>query len=144
MRLINVNVNTQTYMSMFLLPKLLARSSRSAIINVSSVVAHKPYIMGILPVYCATKSYNWTLSEAMRESYSDKIDILTVTPANTHTQMNPGIRVFSVTAVAHAVATINQLGWQKNTHGSIVHALHPRIDAIWPIGFIISKINASR
>ena len=54
--------------------------------------------MGVLPVYCATKSYNWALSEAMRDAYSDKIDILTVTPANVHTLMNPGIRVFSITA----------------------------------------------
>lgn len=40
MRQINVNVNSQTYMSMFLLPKLLARESRSAIISVSSVAAY--------------------------------------------------------------------------------------------------------
>lgn len=83
MRQINVNVNSQTYMSMFLLPKLLARESRSAIISVSSVAAYSPG--GMVPVYCATKAYNMMLSECMRDQFSDKIDFLTVTPANTKT-----------------------------------------------------------
>ena len=100
--------------------------------------------MGVVPVYCATKSYNWALSEAMRDAYSDKIDILTVTPANVHTLMNPGIRVFSITAQTHANATINQLGWQKRTYGSVVHVLHHRLQQIWPIAFVCRTINASR
>lgn len=105
MRQVNVNVNSQTYMSMFLLPKLLARESRSAMINVSSVAAYYPG--GMVPVYCATKSYNWTLSESMRDAYSDKMDFLTVTPSNTATQMNSGRYMFSVSAEAHAIATID-------------------------------------
>ena len=68
-------------MSMFLLPKLLGRESRSAIINISSRSAYYPN--GQMPIYCATKSYNWVLSECMRDVYSEKIDVLTVTPAST-------------------------------------------------------------
>ena len=68
---------------MFLLPKLLARESRSAMINVSSIAYYEHH--GSLPVYCATKSYNYVLSECMRDAYSDKIDVLTVTPGATAT-----------------------------------------------------------
>lgn len=68
-------------MSMFLLPKLLGRESRSAMINISSVAAYSPG--GSVPVYCATKSYNWVLSECMREAYKDQLDVLTVTPNST-------------------------------------------------------------
>ena len=98
----------------------------------------------MLPVYSGTKAYNWTLSEAMRDAYSDKIDILTVTPNSTQSQMNSGRYCFSITADAHAVATIDQLGWQKVTYGSVVHALAPRLKAFWPIGYFTDKINAKR
>ena len=70
-------------MSMFLLPKLLSRESRSAMINVSSVAAYNPG--GSVPVYCATKSYNFVLSECMRDAYSEKLDVLTVTPSSVKT-----------------------------------------------------------
>ena len=96
-------------MSMFLLPRLLARESRGAIINVSSVAALSPG--GMVPVYSATKAYNLSLSECMRDAYGDKLDVLTVTPANTATQMNSGRYLFSVSAESHARQTINQLGW---------------------------------
>ena len=68
-------------MSMFVLPRLLARESRSAMINVSSVCHYSPG--GMVPVYSATKSYNFALSESMRDAYSSKIDVLTVTPHGT-------------------------------------------------------------
>ena len=70
-------------MSMFMLPRLLSRTSRSAMINVSSVTAYHP--AGTLPVYSASKSYNWMLSECMRDAYSDKLDVLTVTPNSVKT-----------------------------------------------------------
>jgi len=124
-------------MSMFLLPRLLARQSRSAMINVSSVGAYQ--CRGMDSVYCATKSYNLVLSESIRDAYSDKIDILTVTPSSTKTQMNSGRYLFSISAETHAISAINQLGWQTVTYGSAVHALQPILRAFWPIGFIVDK-----
>ena len=61
--MINVNVNAQTYMSMFVIPKLLKRERRSAIINLSSKAAF--YQRGTMPMYCATKRYNFALSRCM-------------------------------------------------------------------------------
>ena len=37
--MINVNVNAQTYMSLLMLPRLLARDKRSAVINLSSMAS---------------------------------------------------------------------------------------------------------
>lgn len=127
---------------MFLLPKLLARESRSAVINISSVAAYNAG--GSVPVYCATKSYNWMLSECMREAYKTKLDVLTVTPNQTKTQMNSGRYLFAINADRHAKATVNQLGWASLTYGSVVHAAQPQIKAIFPIGFFVDRINASR
>ena len=93
--MVNVNVNAQTYMSIIMLPKLLKRENhRSAIINLASKASF--YARGTMPMYCATKRYNLALSKCMQDSYSDKIDILTVTPASVKSGMNPGTGVYTV------------------------------------------------
>ena len=61
--MINVNVNAQTYMSMFVLPRLLKREKRSAVINLSSKAAF--YARGNMAMYCSTKRYNFALSRCM-------------------------------------------------------------------------------
>jgi len=81
--MINVNVNAQTYMSILMLPRLLARKKRSAVINLSSKAAF--YARGIMPMYCATKRYNLALSRCMEDAYADRIDVLSVTPASVKT-----------------------------------------------------------
>ena len=127
---------------MFVLPRLLQRQHRSAVINVSSSTYYTPG--GMVPVYSATKAYNFALSEAMRDQYGGKLDILTVTPASTATQMNSGRYVYSVSAESHAKATINQLGWADRTRGTLVHALQPHLNSIWFIGTLVNSINARR
>ena len=109
MRLINVNINSQVYMTRLLLPRLLARQSRSALINTASRSALVP--SGFTPIYCATKSFNLSFSQCMLDAHSDKIDVLTVTPHFTKTGLMPGGQCWAVSAERHAKATINQLGW---------------------------------
>ena len=58
--------------------------------------------------------------------------------------MNSGRYLWAISAERHAEATMNQLGWQSNTRGSVVHALQPRLTQIWPIGYITNTINANR
>ena len=65
-------------MTHIILPKLLERPNRSAIINVSSVaVEHRN---GFIPIYTATKAFNLTLSHSLGDAYKDKIDVMAVTP----------------------------------------------------------------
>ena len=81
MKIVNINVNAQTYMSNLMIPRLLKREKhRSAVINLSSKAAY--YSRGTMPMYCATKKYNYVLSACMNAAYSDKIDVMTVTPAS--------------------------------------------------------------
>ena len=99
----------------------------------------------MVPVYSAVKSFNFTLSQAMTQAYaSDNIDVMTVTPAACKSQMNSGRYIWSISAERHGKAVIDQLGWQAVTRGSVIHALQPRINAIWPIGAIITHINGQR
>ena len=76
-----MNINSQTYVSLALLPKLLQRdgNKRSAVINVSSVCALEPRTM--LAMYAATKAFNLHLGKCFADLYRERIDVLTVTPA---------------------------------------------------------------
>ena len=58
-------------------------------------------------MYCATKRYNLSLSHCMLDAYSDKIDVLTVTPASVKSGMNPGTGVYTVEASVHAKGVID-------------------------------------
>ena len=60
---INVNINAQTFMTRFMLPKLLKRQ-RSAIIDISSICALQDGNVN-LPVYTATKAYNRAFSKSI-------------------------------------------------------------------------------
>ena len=133
--MINVNVNAQTYMSNLMLPKLLKREKRSAVINLSSKAAY--YSRGNMPMYCATKKFNYVLSGCMRDAYSDKLDVMTVTPASVKSQMNPGTGVYSIEASEHAKATIDQLGRQNVTWGSKWHAFQWWVDVTGPFAFFM-------
>ena len=63
-RLLTVNVNAQSLMTLIIVPRLLARESRSAIIDLSSKAAF--YNRPVMPMYCATKCYNFGFSQACR------------------------------------------------------------------------------
>jgi len=88
-------------MTRFVLPVMLKRTSRSAIIDISSVCAHLPGT-GSLPIYSATKAFNLLLSQSVAVAHKDKIDVLTVTPNSTTSNMNSGRYLFSVEAHSHA------------------------------------------
>ncbi|CAG9335064.1 unnamed protein product [Blepharisma stoltei] len=85
MKLINTNVIAMTLLTRLLLPKLLERKQRSAIINMSSVSAHIGFPYST--VYAATKSYIRIFSASLREEIKEKIDVLVVSPEGVSTNM---------------------------------------------------------
>ena len=130
-------------MTKFLLPAMVDRQTKSAIINVSSVCHFTP--MGMLAMYCGTKSYQYMFSKNLALSYPKKIDVLTVTPAGTKSQMYSGRYSFSVDASDHAKSVINQLGWVSETRGHYVHGIQPYMLSIPPIKWYFqSKDKAAR
>jgi hypothetical protein len=72
------------------------------------------------------------------------IDSVTVVPAATKSQMNPGTYLFSINAETHANAVIDQLGWTDYTRGHWLHAIQPYIEAIPLIGGCIIRENDRR
>ena len=59
-------------------------------------------------LYTATKSYNHILSSGIEEWYGHKIDVMTVIPRQTETNMNPVGYMFTVSPETHAKAVIDQ------------------------------------
>ena len=70
-------------MTHLMLPMLLERSSRSAIINVSSKASDT--LGGFIPLLVSTKMYNLSLGMSLQDAYKDKIDVMVVTPRGVKT-----------------------------------------------------------
>ena len=87
--MININVNTTTYMTTFLLPRLLhRRNKRSAIINLTSKMGYLQ--MADFGPYGASKSYVQSLTGALREAYSEQLDVMLIIPGSVKSGINPG------------------------------------------------------
>ncbi len=106
-----MNINSQTYVSLALLPKLLQRegNKKSAVINISSVSALEPRAM--MAIYAATKAFNLHLGSCFTDLYRERIDVLTVTPNSVRSQMNSGRYVYAINAEDFVKTCLNQLGW---------------------------------
>ena len=107
-------------MTNFMLPRLLAREKRSAIIDVSSFVIYSP--SASLPMYFATRNFNFSLAKCIADAYRDKIDVLCVIPHAVRAQLTVRY-LYSVSAEKHGKEAINKLGWTEVTRGSLLHAL---------------------
>ena len=88
-----------------MLPNLLERHGRSAIINVASIAAE--HLSGFVPVYSATKAYNLAMGLSLADGYKDKIDVMTVTPHGVKTQIWPGHQAWTISAETHGKAVID-------------------------------------
>jgi 17beta-estradiol 17-dehydrogenase / very-long-chain 3-oxoacyl-CoA reductase len=75
-----------TLMTHWLVPKMLKREKRSAIVNLSSVAGEYP--LPFISVYSATKAYNDFFSQSIEMEYSQKIDILSVKPLYVESNMS--------------------------------------------------------
>ena len=63
------------------------------------------------------------MSLSLQDAYKEKIDVMAVTPHGVKSQIWPGHQAFTISADTHGKAVIDQLGWQKQTRGSMWHAL---------------------
>ena len=80
--------------------------------------------------YAATKSFNHTFSHVMQKEVGDLLDILTVCPGPTLSNLIK-TKAFPIpiviTADEHAIATINKLGYESETFGHWRHTFVPKI-----------------
>lgn len=98
-----------TFLTHFMLPQLLKRERRSAIINLSSVAGEYP--IPYISTYSATKAYNDFLTQAIQMEYSHKIDILSVRPMYVETGLSKMKKSCTVASTKQCVqATLKYLG----------------------------------
>jgi short-subunit dehydrogenase len=145
--MLNLNVNAVLFLARYYLAKFQKRfeeqGKRSAVINVSSIAALSPGVK--TTVYGATKAFDRIFSIGMQKEYGDHIDVLTVLPMSTKTQMNSGRYLGTVTAAQHGKAVIDTLGWrQKETFGHWYQGLWHNLTRFWPTQYVINRINGKR
>lgn len=127
LRASNVNAHSYAAMAKLLLPGFLERGdkwgARSAVINVGTCAAEPWNPRFQFAIYGATKAYTHILSSSLREVHSKHIDVLTAVPRQTETAMNPAGYMFTVQPAEHAKAVVDQLGYEAETYGPLIHCL---------------------
>ncbi|CAI2375772.1 unnamed protein product [Moneuplotes crassus] len=124
-RMIQVNCIPQVIVTKFLLPRLLARSKeqnkRTAIISVSSVLDYVP--LPTTAVYTATKSFNKTFSDVLRKEYGEHIDVMTILPGPTKTNLMKREGGLIATASQHARWSLSDVGYNSESFGHYKHCI---------------------
>jgi len=127
LRASNVNAHSYAAMAKLLVPGFAKRSeqsgARSAVINVGTCAAEPWNPRFQFAIYGATKAYTHILSSSLREVHSKHVDVLTAVPRQTETEMNPAGYMFTVQPAQHAKAVVDQLGYEAETYGPLIHCL---------------------
>ena len=107
----------------------------------------------MLAQYSASKAFNKLFSKSIQMEYQKNLlgeegldlDVLTVYPHGTITQMYSGRYTFSITAEQHAKAVIDKLGWETETQGHWIHGFKNHfVNRHYVLNWINEKINAGR
>nr|XP_039271372.1 very-long-chain 3-oxoacyl-CoA reductase 1-like [Styela clava] len=115
------------------LPRLVQRFHRSAIINISSEIAHQA-IPG-MAVSSGSKAFITQFTMAAAYEYRDKIDIMATQPLavkKKRTDGEEGRNLIIIDSEAFASACLRQLGHTSTTSGHWIHALQSGFFWIWP------------
>lgn len=117
---INANILPQTLLTKIFISKMLIRSNKSAIINVSSFACLTPMVNSSL--YSATKVYNDYLSRVI-STENTNIDCLSVRPLFVATNSNKRIPSYfwCLTTEQTVSGVLNVLGLDNITYGHWIH-----------------------
>lgn len=123
MRDLTIDLNAIFNINRILLPKLRARESRSAILNISSCTG--VYLSGRLGVYSSGKKSVDIYSRILEQENRDKIDIISVAPFGVTTKMMMMKKgPFMVNPRQCVKATLADLiGGKTTTFGAFKHKL---------------------
>ena len=120
-----------TLLTHWLLPGMLARDHRSAVINLSSVAGEYP--LPYLAVYSATKAYNDFLSQSLDMEYAHKVDVLSVRPMLVETNLSGAKQSCTVASTSQcAQASLKYLGMDCETNGFYMHRLLSYVTTLLP------------
>jgi len=118
--LVIINCLPQTMLTRLLLPKLLSRKKRSAIINLSSLAAVIPVPNEAL--YSASKAFCDYLSRSLAICYPS-LDIISVKPGSVSSQMNNyrPTDQYTISAKELVLSALKNLGKTPETPGHFKH-----------------------
>lgn len=137
-KLVTLNSVSVIHLLNIYLPHLQSRGYRSAIINLSSLLAVKP--MPYLTLYSSTKAFDHYLSIGLSEEYKDSIDILSFQPSTVTTRgTNFDSSWRSETVQNSVTGALKDLGVRKTTHGTIKHQLFASLLQILPESIRLNK-----
>jgi len=130
--LLVVNTYPQVMMSSLVLPSMLKREKKSAIIDLSSVASVHP--IPHYSMYSATKTFNKFISQALRAEFADKnIDVMTMTPCYVTSPMTLNTtNLLFITAKQCADASLKKLGYEAVTFGHWYHCFQGFFYALPP------------
>lgn len=113
------------YTAKTLLPRLIARKEKSAIINVSSMASLIPNAPGYT-MYASSKTYmSYTSMSLNSELKEHNIDVLDYRPAFVETKMSQvKVNPICVSAKTAAMTSLNDLGVRVTSFGSYIHFLN--------------------
>jgi short-subunit dehydrogenase len=129
---IKVNCVPMVLLSRYFISRFLKRSSRSAILNVSSILATK--VVPFVDVYGATKQFNQQFSASLSGFYP-AIDVYTYLPGFMKTNMTPRVRenTMSLDTDSCVRAALCQFGsYRYQFFGHLRHEIEGSLFALIP------------
>eukprot|EP01017_Pseudomicrothorax_dubius_P041853 TRINITY_DN6756_c0_g1_i7.p1 TRINITY_DN6756_c0_g1~~TRINITY_DN6756_c0_g1_i7.p1 ORF type:complete len:245 (+),score=21.98 TRINITY_DN6756_c0_g1_i7:65-799(+) len=125
--LLNINVYPVALLTHLIVPRMLKRSKRSGIINVSSRLGTFP--TGYLANYCGSKALADFFSRALAVELGEKIDVLSHVCGSLATKMTTfNHKSFFVLSPKEAVdGILRELGSESTSGGNWRHQLNIRI-----------------
>lgn len=135
--LININCFPVYLLSHHLIPRMLTRSKKSAIINLSSMSAVHP--IPYFSAYGATKIFNDYLAKALSEEHKN-IDFLSVKPNFVNTEINHHYKALESLSPEECVrGALADLGKNVESCGSWKHEAFKALIEIVPL-FLMRKV----
>ena len=119
---VTINALHPIYLIKALLPKLLAREKRSAVLVTSSGLASVP-VPGIA-TYSAAKSFSSYIAEALHIELKDKIDVISFQCGEVHTKLLGAgqKKAFHIITTERATGgSLRDIGSRSMTHGAFAH-----------------------
>lgn len=128
MNIIKVNCIPEVMITKKLIPLLLKRQKRSAIINMASFAAQFPF-----GIYAATKVFDDYFSRGLNYQFEQKIDVISVRPRWVTSKMTSNNQAFYCVTPRNCIKwVLKALGHQPFTNGHWNHRFQSWLHEMLP------------
>ena len=146
--IMSINCFPVVFLTRKLIPNMKNRSKRSAVINISSLIAAKP--CPYMAVFAASKAFveSFSLGLAKEENISQKIDVLNLRVFQVSTNLIGNVKGFWILEPEEcAKACLEKLGFENNSCGhwkhEFVNIVYEELPETLRMGFFSHQIKKS-